>query len=200
MPSYLWNQIKSWFNKAEVSSPVNPYMHEVIERTETEVSAFEKWENSLIKRQLLHWLHDQYAVFLTDVNKLDQQIDFLQTPSSNGFVIHFNETNYQAIEIICLFDHLRNKTLTKNYKNYLSDRRTYTRGDSVESKERHYLKPPRPDFSSPKINQLFGNVTIELLFKNDHIIHLKYSATHYTDHKYLPPDPFEHLMRTLTQL
>lgn len=195
----LWNYFKNLFTQAEKSSPTVPFIHETLERSETEKIAYEKWQSSLIKRRLLNWLHEQYVVFLNHPEQVDDSIDFLHTPSSNGFVIHFSQTRYSNAEIMGLFDYFQQKTRSFNYKNYLSDRRIFTRNQRVEMIERHYLKP-RPDFSAPQMEQLFGNVTIELLFQNDQAVQLKFSATHYQDKKYLPPQPFQNLLTTLTEM
>jgi hypothetical protein len=192
----IWNYIKELFSSAEKSSPANPLVHEVIKRSEDEKAAYESWKSSIMKKRLVNWLHEQYAVFLTQPDNLDEAIDFLDTSSSKGFVVHFYQTNYNTTEITHLFDYLKERSLTHNYKTYLSDKRTYNREKWVESVHRHYLKP-RPDFSATQLDQGFGNITIELIFRNDKPTRLKYSATHYSDAKYKEPERFEKLITTL---
>ncbi len=190
----LWNRFKNLFQKAEESSPSNPLIHEVIERNEEEVEEYNRWKNSLIKRRLIDWINNQYATFLVDPDNIDEAVDFLVTPSSNGFVIHFYQTNYNLKEITHLFDYLKERVLSLNYKPYISDVRTYNRPEWVESVQRHYLKPRLNLQNIEKLDQEYGNITIEMLLRDEKVTNLKFRANHYTDQKYHEPGEFKELM------
>lgn len=193
----IWEYIRNLFQEAEESSPSNPAHHALIERTEQEKEAYIKWKDSLIKRRLVGWLADQYAVSRTEPARLDEAMAFLNTPSSKGFVIHFYKTNYSRREITYFFDFLRDQITALDYKVQISDTRTYNRNSWVETVERHYLKP-RPQFEQgKKTAQRFGNVTIELVLRDDEVYQLKFQATSYRDHQYAEAEDFQDLMQSI---
>jgi hypothetical protein len=195
----FWDQIKSIFNSAEASSSNQPVIHEVIERTEEELEGYKNWKETHSKQRLLDWLKDEYVNFLVNPQSTGDAIDFLNTPSSKGFVLHFYKTRYSNREVIYFFDYLKELILAIDYKSSLSDSRTYNRKDWIEKTDRHYLKPPTNlrNFGKEKFDQRFGNITIELIFRNDKIHLLKFSATTYQDRKYKEAEDFSVLMKKL---
>ena len=141
----LWQYMKDLFKAEQESSPIKPYIQEPLERDEDEQEAYNLWKRTLAKRRFLDWLNMQYATFvMTGESEIDKTIDFLNTPSSKGFVIHFDEQLHNRKNFIHLFDYLQERVLEINYKKYMSDTRTYnkTRNNQtwVETIERHYLK------------------------------------------------------------
>ncbi|MEM8909545.1 MAG: hypothetical protein AAGD05_16985 [Bacteroidota bacterium] len=195
----FWKKIKSLFSASEQSSPSQPVIHEVIERTPGEQADYQQWKKTLASRRLLDWLNGQYIAYSHDPEHTDESIDFLNTPSSKGFVIHFHQTRYPAREVTHLFDYLKEKVLDMEYRTYLSDYRTYNRPKWVETVQRHYLKPPNNfrKLSKEKLQQKFGNITIELLFRNEQIHNLKFSATAYRDRLFEDAEEFKKLMQGL---
>lgn len=183
----------------ETSSPNQPAIHEVIERSEKELADYRVWKETLGKQRFLDWLREEHLKFMTDPRSTDAALDFLNTPSTKGFVIHFYKTRYNKREIIHFFDFLKEKILALSYKTYLSDTRTYNRKDWVERLDRHYLKPPT-NLRNPgkeKFDQRFGNITIELIFQDDKIYLLKFSASTYQDRLYKDAEDFDSLMKEL---
>ncbi|MEL6143589.1 MAG: hypothetical protein AAFU67_18460, partial [Bacteroidota bacterium] len=164
----FWDQVKSIFQRAEESSPSNPAVHEMIERSNKELAAYQDWKRTLARKRLLDWLIDQYAVF-RGKGQLDEAINFLDTPSSKGFVIHFYQTHYSKQEITHFFDYLKERVLELNYRTQISDRRVFNRKDWIETQERHYLKPRNSYVEGEPIEQRFGNITIELELRNDQV-------------------------------
>lgn len=193
----LWNYIKELFTEAEQSSPSQPVVHEMIERTTEEKEDYAQWKEGLVRRRLMDWLRDQYAIFQVLPDDIDEALDFLDTPSSKGFVIHFYKTNYSKREVVHFFDFLKEKVLTLNYRTQISDSRTYNKPDWVETTERHYLKP-RPNFQvGKKLKQGFGNVMIEVEARDEKVRNLRFRATVYKDHQFEEADDFKDLMREL---
>lgn len=193
----IWEYLRNLFREAEESSPSNPTIHQLIERSEANREDYRQWLDSLVKRRLLDWLDNQYAIYRVSPEDIDEAMDFLDTPSSKGFVIHFYKTNYNRREVTHFFDFLMDQIRRLDYKLQISDTRTYSRSSWVETVERHYLKP-RPSMEpGKKIDQRFGNVTIELVLRNDEIHQLKFQATSYQDHKYDEAEDFQKLMQAL---
>ncbi|MEL6866735.1 MAG: hypothetical protein AAFP19_20095 [Bacteroidota bacterium] len=196
----FWQYLKNIFQSAEQSSPNQPVIHESLERSEEEQAGFVRWKKTLAKKRLLDWLNGEYVRFLINPKEIDEAIDFLQTPSSKGFVIHFNKTRYPQQEVIYFFDYLKERVLDIPYRTYLSDLRTYNRPKWVETVQRHYLKPPSQlrQYPAPKqMDQRYGNITIELLLRNDKVHQLKFQATSYRDHLYQKAEGFKGLMQEL---
>ena len=196
--SDFWKKIKSLFSSVEESSSSNPAVHELIERSEEELKNYTAWKNSLSQRRLMDWLNSEYITYLTSPDNVDQSISFLNTPSSKGFVILFNRTNYNLEEITFLFDLLKEKVLALPYRTYVSDYRTYMKNDKVETVQRHYLKPSlKLKVAGEKAGQAYGNITIELLLRNKKVVNLKFSATSYRDHQFKDASDFDELMRKI---
>lgn len=194
----FWKQIKSLFKAAENSSPSQPVIHEVIKRSQEELIAYEQWKESLTRRRLTGWLSDQYAIYRIDKTATDNALDFLDTPSVKGFVIHFYKTNFSRQDVTFLMDFLKDQVSRLDYRVDLSDTRTYNRKNWVETVERHYLKPrnnPAPEVG--KIDQKYGNITIEVLLHDDKVHNLKFRATSYKDHLFQEADDFRELMQMI---
>jgi len=195
----LWDYVKNLFAKAEQSSPTQPLVHEVITRSEEEKKDFQQWQDTLVCRRLKDWLSDQYAIYRVDPNSIDEGLDFLDTPSSKGFVIYFHKTRYSRRDVTHFFDYLREKVLVLEYRTQVSDRRSYQKGQHVEMVERHYLKPRTGSYDreNPKFHQRYGNVMIELTFRNDTPWNLKFRATTYKDSQFHEAQAFSELMQAV---
>ncbi len=192
-----WKQFVGLFQKVEESSPSNPVIHELIKRSDEERSDFLHWKQTIVRRRLQDWLFDQYAVFQALPYEIDESLDFLSTPSSKGFAIHFIKTRYSRRDVQHFFDFLKERVLDQNYKVQISDRRTYNRPDWVETIERHYLKPRQTQREETKFRQGFGNVTIENVQRNDKSFMLKFRVTIYKDHQFEEAQAFRELMQLL---
>lgn len=195
MPNF-WDQIKAAFKSAEQSSPNEPVVHELIERSEKELLDYDRWKRTLARRRLLDWLVDQYAAFQAK-GRLDESIAFLDTPSSKGFVIYFHQTQYSKTEVVHFFDYLKERVLELNYRPQISDRRIFNRNFWVEMQERHYLKPRNTYEEGIEIDQRFGNIMVELEFRDDKVHNLRLSATRYSDSLYNEGESFRSLMMAL---
>lgn len=200
----LWQYMKDLFKAEQESSSIKPYIQEPLERDEEEIEAYNLWKRTLAKRRILDWLNMQYASFvMSGESEIDKTIDFLNTPSAKGFVLHFDEQLHNRNNFLNLFDYLKERVLEMNYKKYMSDTRTYnkTRNNNtwVEMKQRHYLKPRFKVLEDNTFDQRFGNIKIELLFRNDKIHNLQFSATRYNDRNFAEGNTFNDLMRELLQ-
>lgn len=194
----MWKKIKSLFQSAEESSPSNPVIHEVIERSEAEKADYEQWKTMLVRRRVMNWLSNQYAIYRVERERVDEALDFLDSSSAKGFVIHFYQTNFSKKDVIYLLDYLKEQVERLDYKVQISDTRTYNRKKWVETSERHYLKPrtnQAPEVG--KIDQKYGNITIEVILRNDKVRQLKFQATSYKDHLFQDADDFRDLMQII---
>ena len=197
MPS-IWEQIKQLFQTVEKSSPSQPVLKSLLKRTDDELADFEKWRSGLSQKRLVDWIHNEYATYLVDPNEVAESIDFINIRATRGFAIHFYKLNYPLRDITHLFDLLKEQLRQINYRSYTSDTRTYNRPNWVERLDRHYLKPPIVFMEDGvRLDQRLGNITRELLFRNDKPYQLKFSATSYVDRNYKPAENFDELMGVL---
>lgn len=197
MANSLWDYVKNLFQSAEESSGTVPVVHELIERSEEEQKAYEHWKKTLVRRRLLDWLGDQYAIFLHSPQQIDQALDFLNTLSSKGFVIHLYHTRYSHRDAIFFLDYLKERVQALDYRVQVSDTRTFNRPQWVETIQRHYLKPRTKYKEGQKFQQAFGNILLELHFRDERPYFLKLSATVYQDHLFEEAEEFRSLMQSL---
>ena len=195
--SEFWNNIKKIFTAAEKSSPSKPLIHELIQRSEIEREDYERWKNTLVCRRLIDWLNDQYAIYQLLPYNIDEGLDFLNTPSSKGFVIHFSQTRYSLRDVTHFMDYLKEKVRQLGYRIQISDARTYHRANWVETIQRHYLKPRSKFEGNKKMNQAYGNITIEMELHNEQPHNLRFRATTYQDQLFQDSYNFKELMQEM---
>ena len=194
----IWQYFQNLVQQVEQSSKQQPVLYDSIKRNEKELVAYEQWKKLMVKNQLINWLETSYAHFLKDGQPLDKSILFLDNVSMKGFAIHFSELRYTNIQATHLFDYFKEKMLELNYKTYNADIKTYTKGRVVESLAKYYLKPSLKNMlEGPPFKQEFGNVSIELISRDDSPTLLKFSATVYNDRSYHPAKHFGALMQHL---
>jgi hypothetical protein len=198
--SNFWQRIFKLEQAVDNSSPAQPVIHELLQRSEEEAADYLTWKSSFILRQLLEWLNQQYAVYNKHPQQVDKSIGFLNTPSSKGFLIYFHQTNYTRREATHLFDYFKERVKVLNYRTQLSDTRTFNRRDWVETIEKHYLKPRLQFVEGEKQDQQFGNIMIELELRNDQVHNLRLRATSYRDHNYQEAKDFAGLMKHLLEI
>ncbi|MCB0571377.1 MAG: hypothetical protein KDC66_16515 [Phaeodactylibacter sp.] len=195
----LWPFFKSLFTKAEESSPSQPLLHELIERSETERQEYEHWKNTLARRHLSDWLWQQYGLYQALPAEIDEAAYFLDTPSSKGFAIRFSGLRYSDKDAVFFFDYLKEKVCELGYRPQISDTRAYNRPNWVETMEKHYLKPRPKNTAGGKYQQRFGNITIELELRDGQAHSLRFRATSYNDRLFEKAEEFAGLMQQLLE-
>lgn len=200
----IWNYLKGLFDRERDSSPGRPYVREAMTRSEDDRADLVHWKRTRARERMLTTIHEAYADYLIAPDEQTRAIDFLNTPSSKGFVWHFSDTHDNEQDFQHLFDYLRERVLALGYIAQMSDVRTYQRTHWVETVQRHYLKP-RVQFvgegsEDMKAIQRFGNISVELLLRNERIANLKLRVNSYHDHKFEAAERFPDLMRHLLRL
>ncbi|MEO1258326.1 MAG: hypothetical protein AAFZ15_06000 [Bacteroidota bacterium] len=195
----VWDYFKNLFQEAEKSSPSKPLIHEAIKRNEKELEKYAAWKTSLEHRRTIDWLIDQYAIWQVLPDDIHESILFLNTPSSKGFAIHFDNGKISPDQSGHLLDFIKEKVLALNYRPQVSDTRTWSEKKVVKTVDRYYLKPRTSKTPDGRIKQIFGNITLELLYKDNEPFNLKFRATAYNDRLYHPPQDFQVLMNGIFQ-
>lgn len=173
-------------------NPDNPVIKEVIKRNSRDIELFNRWKKSSTCKELIQQIAQAYYYKKTDIND-DINIHLFNSPYANGFAI-----TYQPIinkkEFQYLFDFFKDQVLSMDYKLDGSDRCTMDKGDFVEIKEKHFLKPilSREQKTNPYIlsRQLYGNILLEHVVINNTPSYIKVLANIYSDSMY--EKPLEH--------
>jgi hypothetical protein len=179
----------------KVKSPAHPggEVHELIVRDAQYTAAYKTWLSGEDRQEWNDRLRCAFNMHRASVDSQDDCIDFLEFRATSGFVMHLQNEEIPALEASFIMDHLRDLTLKSGYRMSVSDRRT--KGSLVI--EKHYLKPPIHRGGCQPINQLYGNITIELTIKQGNPCSLKFIATHYQDRSYLPPLDISELLEAI---
>ncbi|SNT35689.1 hypothetical protein SAMN05421640_3508 [Ekhidna lutea] len=170
-------------------SPTQILVNEMIKRSQSFVRRFQAWKTSDYCAEFLNDLWQSYFWRKQGVDK-DPQILLLESTYSNGFAINY-EAKYGKNNFHYLFDYLADQVKKLDYRLVLSRHTMREKGDVVESKEMHYLKPRRGQVEP--IDQKYGNVQIEYIEENDQPTRIKLIANSYPDRKYKQADNFEDL-------
>lgn len=194
--SGFWNQIKHLF--AQVEEERTPAIHESLERTEAEQEAYHNWKHSSDSGRLLSFLKRRVEGIDPLEEDLSLDMQFVESPKTNGFLLHYDQNKLGKKDFQFLFDLLRDRVIMHDYRLYMSDSRQQVRQGQVHHIERHYLKPRLYNLNpSDQVNQQFGNITLEYLLINDVPQHLKLIVNVYSDYKYTQPRPYNDLLRML---
>lgn len=183
--------------KAEESTR-EPFLREELKRSSQDKVDFGFWLESEEKQQVVSFIAEQYEKSLASEENVSL-FRVLQSGSSGGFILRYLEAS-SALHFQHLFDYLKDQVRAQRYIIYTSDVRTYDKPNGVERIERHYLKPSwrvlnRKEVNDTgKMNQLYGNITIELHKLNDQPQFLKFLCQYYSDSKFSTPMPFKELM------
>ncbi len=170
-----WQQIKKWFNLQDNSLSCSlPIYHQQLKRTEDEQRAYIRWRNSDCSNHLLHYIHQNYTTAQNTHCEQCSAIDFLKLPSFRGFVIHLIDLEHNCNDVTYLLDHLKHKVLELGYVIHLSDEKIFEKKKwRVRCQKYCLIAPHQEDNISPLP---FQNINIELLFRDEEPMHLKFSA------------------------
>jgi len=193
----FWKQVKSWFNEEAVSSPTKPFVQEWLDRTEEEEKDLFSWQLSMSALELNSLVLSQFKEFNKSKKNSHKLVYFLKNQSSGGFMLYFSKTDYSLRDAQRFMDFLNMKIKGNGYKTQVADYKLYTKNDHPERLERFYLKPKLMPAIDGKAQQLFGNILIELIIRDEKPRQLKFQATTYTDYQFVEGKSFEELMNLL---
>lgn len=185
----FWKQVKGWFKAADESSPTKPFIEERLERSETEQEDLKKWKLSNSCLDLCSLVYDS---FLEEKNH--PALTFLKLRSSSGFIINLEKEKTSLNDAQRFMDFLREKVLALNYKRQNSNYRLYTKNGKTEKIERFYMKPRLKLVENNRVDQLYGNVIIELTIREEQPLSLKFQVNRYSDRNYTDSRTFGALM------
>ncbi|MFC4872675.1 hypothetical protein [Negadavirga shengliensis] len=154
------------------------------------------WMDSGEGRDALAKVYQNYHLKKAGI-PCEPEVHILRSPYANGFALNCQKTMTGKI-FSNLFFAFGQRMLALGYRKVSLDRKMQEISDQVKVTEKLYFKP---DFVTPrhsdKINQLFGNVTIEKVYIDDKPDFLKVLVTVYSDRLYDEARPFDQYIEHL---
>jgi len=165
-------------------------------RSEREAQEVALWLTAEEGKNVLKMIYDNYHLKRAGIDK-DPEVHFYHTSYANGFAVSYtpplNSDNFTK-----LFFGLGQRMQGMGYRMVSMDRKIDEVNDQVRTTEKLYFKPliSADDFSD-KIDQLFGNVSIEKISLDNKSNYLKVLVTLYSDRQYHDAKPFDQFMDKL---
>ncbi|SHN01236.1 hypothetical protein SAMN04488057_105201 [Cyclobacterium lianum] len=154
------------------------------------------WMNSPDGKSVLKSVYDNFHLKKAGVNKAPE-VHVLQSPYANGFAVTF-QAPLTKDDFSRLFVGLGQGVLGLGYRKVSLDRKIEVEHELVKVTERYYFKPPLAAADlEKKIDQLFGNISLEKISLNNRPNYLKVLVTVYADRLYLKAAPFDRFMDQL---
>jgi hypothetical protein len=194
MASYFDDLLGKIFPKK--NTPVNH--KENFRQSQSEKELISVWMNSEEGKSWFDLIQKNYYFKKSGVNN-SPEVHILNTPYANGFAVSF-ESPFDKKSFSDCFFAFGQRVLDLGYQQVSLDRKIEEINQNVKTTEKQYFKPPFSgnDFSK-KIDQLFGNVSIEKVSIDDEPSFLKVLVTVYSDHLYLKARPFDEFIDLLFQ-
>ncbi|OEJ99487.1 hypothetical protein [Roseivirga misakiensis] len=171
------------------------FIHEVLSRSEREISAYEAWKNTPECSTIIADIERGYYLKKQGIAS-SMEVHLLESQYSNGFAITFNQEftpeNFQHV-----FDYFKEKGLDQGYKLAQADRRILDKDTYEETIEKWYLKPNGVDDSTGIADQKYGNILIEKVAIDRKENYMKLMANIYQDRQYTEAKPFTELIELL---
>jgi hypothetical protein len=199
MKRSIQDKIKSFFQKSETATRTdkkNKAFSKVLTRSDDFLAHYNNWKISGEASMMLKLLR---ATVEGSAGPEDSspRVDFYSLPGAKGLSVYglqaTDHGNYRF-----LMDLLKERLLDMDYRLYSSTSEKKSSTGDVIITERHYLKPAVRSSVAP-MDQLFGNILIELEVLNDKGERLKLLATHYTGFDYKPVRNFDDLIVNLLE-
>ncbi len=186
------------FNKLFPSKEEPLKIRENFTQSEAEKSDSKEWLESDEFKKFLLLISKNYQLKKAGVNE-SPEVHILNSPYANGFAVTF-EPPFTEKTFTELFFAFGEQILDLGYVKVSLDRKTEEIGENVKKTDKLYFKPPlRSEDLNAKIDQLYGNVSVEKVSINNCPSYLKILVTVYSDHLYQEALPFDQFMENLFQ-
>ncbi len=124
--------------------------------------------------------------FKTGTNGFSDPIQYMDKDNSKGFVILLSrlKDEYTLNDFRCLQHKISQQLVSYRYIVKLSDIRSTHIANQLQRTYRYYHKPSLKIQQSMPANQLFGNITTELILRDDQPYLLRVMAHKYSDRNF----------------
>ncbi|GIV39659.1 MAG: hypothetical protein KatS3mg033_1459 [Thermonema sp.] len=174
-------------------------VHEVLRRSPSFKQEYFQWANEGKFAEPLRRVYEAYWLKRQNV-AMSWEIHLLQMPYANGFALTFPAHELGQKDFIFLFEYLKDRVLSLNYRLADASYKMYDRGEYVETIEQYHLKP-RVNWGEGDgvYQQEFGNVTLELIKMDDLPAYCKVVASIYSGRQYSQARHFDEFIELLLQ-
>ena len=186
-------------SQPELAETSKPLMRKSLQRTEKETREYHNWKETSKLSTILLYLQEECQKHLSSPTKTHDGIDFYGTASARGFRMHPALTRFPDVHIKYLFDFLKERLIALDYQAVSSDTTTFQRGDYwMETIHRHVLRAPNAKGCyADNLVGGFGQITIEMLLKDNRLCTLRLEATVPDSDLPRPTDDFANLIQLL---
>jgi hypothetical protein len=192
-------QTQNLFNKLFPSYAIKnttdqPSQNQPLIREDSFKKEFVLWKHSPARESIFRQILESYLTRST--KGFTHQIALYTAPGAIGLTIKMPEqTDLKIYQF--LLDYLREQVMLLQYRLYSSSIEEVADANTVRYfYERHYLKPNILNENYP-IDQLYGNIMLELEYESAEVRYLKVMSTYHTGYNYKPPMGFDALVQYL---
>ena len=157
---------------------------------------FREFRESQRMHDLAEWLRKQAVLFGAHI-ETDESIDFLDSDHVLGFGIRNELLKYDHMQFHCIARWFADNVHGSGYIRYMSDSFEEKNNPGIQT-YRHYLKPRMKVDENNKLDLLFGNISIELLFMHERPHLIKLIAKPYPGRNYIHNNSMQSLIETIT--
>lgn len=186
MASFIDDVLGKLFPKK--SRPLS--IKENFKQSDIDKEAVEQWTLSEEGESLISLVSKNYYFKKSGINA-SPEVHILNSPYANGFAVSY-DSPLDEKTFSYLFFAFGKRVLDLGYKQVSLDRKIEEINENVRTTEKQYFKPPLSSADlSEKIDQRFGNVSVEKVSINDKPSYLKILVTVYSDRLYQDAKPFD---------
>lgn len=198
--SKLWNFIKSRIKNTERQASLVPFIHETIDFDSFPVSDYLEWKGESTHALMKQRLRQAFFNYRSSDDPMDDAFEFYNSPMSKGFIL-FHRPTYKlnTWDYRFMQHHISDLLKEEKYVLNLADVRSRSKGNGVEKIFKYYLKPSVRLRQAPKAQQIYGNVSIEVILRDDFPYMFRFLANSYSDQNFFPPQPFSELIEKIVQ-
>lgn len=190
------NKLYNLFRKEEKKIPAQPIIHEAWSPDEvwSASSDFDKNQSQM----LLQSVYNQFLLWKNNPED-SHQFHFIDGEKASGFSIYCKKNNINNFQALVFLSHILMKSRKLNYVVNVVDVMTRQKGENLEAIFRIYIKPSAKLRIKPKAEQIYGNLHLEFISKNDQAYQIKIQALKYSDQNFEEPMEFDGYLEFLAQ-
>lgn len=199
MKSFFEQMINKLFKNNLVSAS-KPFMREPLQRSARFKTAYAQWQDNGQAQEIVAKIAESYFYHKGGVQASDL-LSIFNSQGANGIAIH-PPKSWKLQQCQFIVDYFCHTILQKDYHKQVAELQVFDLGQHVKTVEKYYLKPSilGQAQAAGKLNQQFGNITLELVSLNDQPALIKVLVTYYADHLFTQVLDFEDFLRYLWQI
>jgi len=189
----LWDDI---YEKLFASKEKNISHKENFSQTETDEASITDWLDSSQGIELMNLVHKNYHFKKATINA-SPTVQIMNSPYANGFVVYFGAP-FTEKTFSNLFFAFGQRIVDLGYEKISLDRRMREINQQVKTTEKQYFKPPfQKENVGQKIEQLYGNVSVEKVLFDNKPSYITVLVTIYSDRLYQDAGSFDQFVELL---